>query len=253
MKFFIPSYNRLDRCRTVKYLNSIGIEKERIIVSTQNKKDFDAYTAKYGKIATILYREAHNCAGNRNTLVDYMDDGEVGLFFDDDLYSVQEYRFIEGSKYGKLFDLDRDGFDRFCNEGAKLIEDGASLVGLAWNSNVTNIYRALSAGKYIDQTKTISGAAMFVVNDDELRFDETLDCLDDTEICLRRMVNGDKVLRMNNYIMNKPQDTKEKGGCFDVYQSGKKIEVLKEMDKRFYPFAKHKKDWTGMQVKAGMR
>lgn len=253
MRFFIPSYRRADRCRTVRYLNSLGYSREQIHVSTQTEEDYRAYEAAYGSIAVVHYREAQNCAGNRNTLVGLMSEGEIGMFLDDDLYSLQRYVFSDGEKYGRLVDLDRDGLDALCSRAEEDIKSGVKLIGLAWNTNVMNIYRALSSGKAIDKTKTLSGASLFVINDDELMFDESLDCLDDTELCLRRIFNGDTVLRYNEYAMNKPQDTKEKGGCFDVYQSGKKIDVLKELDRRFYPLARHEKDWTGMRIRAGLR
>ena len=255
MKCLIPSYDRVDRCRTVEYLHSIGVPRGDIFIATQNERDRDAYTERHGDKARILYREAHNCAGNRNTLVQVLEEGEIALFLDDDLRSIQRYVMpTEGERYGHLEDMDGAAFYAMCAEAERIIEnEGAWLIGTAWNTNTVNIFRQMSKGKNWSWQKTLSGATLFAKNCDQLYFDETIDCLDDTEICLRYIQLGMSVLRVTAWVMNKPKDTTEKGGCYEVYQSGKKIDVLKEMDRRFYPLAKHKKDWTGMQVRSGLR
>lgn len=255
MKCLIPSYHRVDRCRTVDYLSRIGVKREEIFIATQTKEDYEAYKAKHSHKAQVLFREAHNCAGNRNTLLGVLEDGEIALFLDDDLRSVQRYVMpTAGEKFGHLEDMDKSAFDGMCEEAKHFIlKDGAYLVGTAWNTNTVNIFRALSQGKRLSWNKTLSGATMFVVNRPGLLFDETLDCLDDTDLCLKYIQSGKDILRVTDWVMNKPQDTTEVGGCFDVYQSGKKIAVLKELDRRYYPLAKHEKDWTGMRVRSGLQ
>lgn len=255
MKCLIPSYDRVGRCKTVEYLHSIGIPKEDIFIATQNERDCDAYTERHGDKAQILYREAHNCAGNRNTLVEVLEKGEIGLFLDDDLRSIQRYVMpSDGEKYGHLEDMDRAAFDAMCAEAERLVrDDGAWLVGTAWNTNEVLIYRQIAAGKNLSWNKTLSGATLFALHHDGLRFDEALPCLDDSDLCLRYISEGKDIVRVTEWVMNKPQDTTEKGGCFEVYQSGKKKDVLKELDRRYYPLAKHTKDWKAMQVRSGLK
>ncbi len=253
MKFLIPSYNRAEKCRTARYLHSLGYTRDQVHISTQNERDRDAYTREYGDIATVHYREAHNCAGNRNTLVDLLDDGEECLLMDDDVRSVYRYTPIAGRRYGKLVSLDREGFDELLDKCHGLIEDGVSLVGVYDNANTMNIHRNYADGRAVDYTRQIVGSFMYARKDGDLRFDETLPCLDDVELSLRLVFGGRKTARLNLYAANKPQDTKETGGCFEVYESGKKKEVLLELERRFYPLAVHKKDWTGMRLKGGIR
>lgn len=255
MKYLIPSYDRVGRCKTVEYLHSIGVPKDDIFIATQNERDRDAYTRKFGGLAQIIYRDAHNCAGNRNTLVGVLDEGEVGVFLDDDLRSIQRYVMpTGGEKYGHLEDMGLEELRLMCEEAERLIkEGGAWLVGTAWNSNVTLIYRALAQGKRLSWNKTLSGAVLFAVKHSGLVFDEALPCLDDFDLCLRYIAEGKNVVRVTDWIMNKPQDTTEAGGCYEVYQSGKKREVLMELDRRYYPLARHTKDWKSMRVRAGLK
>ena len=86
MKYLIPSYKRAGSVTTISYLRGIGIAPECIYVSTQTTEDRDKYQQLYGDDCTVVYREAHNCAGNRNTLVGLLEDGEEGLLLDDDMY-----------------------------------------------------------------------------------------------------------------------------------------------------------------------
>lgn len=255
MKCLIPSYDRVDRCKTVEYLHSIGVPRCDVFIATQNKNDRDAYTEMHGDKAHVLYREAHNCAGNRNTLVEVLDDGEIGLFLDDDLRSIQRYVMPGcGEKYGKLTDMGKKEFDAMCAEAERLVrEEGAWLVGTAWNTNEVLIYRQIASGKNLSWNKTLSGATLFALRHKGLRFDETLPCLDDYDICLRYISDGKDVVRVTEWVMNKPKDATEKGGCYEVYQSGKKKEVLKELDRRYYPLAKHTKDWSNMLVRSGLK
>lgn len=251
MKFLVPSYNRVDRCRTVNYLHKVGVEKELIFVATQNESDYEAYTAAYGGIATVIYREAHNCAGNRNTLVDVMEDGEIALFLDDDLYSVSAFEF--SGKYGKYVELDADGFRRFVDESVAFMEEhGADLYGVAMNTNSVLAYRNVTTAP-VKPTQMISGAVMFARKTPLLRFDETLPCLDDAEICLKHIEAGRKTFRDFRYAMNKPQDTKERGGCHEVYANGGRERVIRELEGRYYPMAKHSKDWTRIDLRSGLR
>lgn len=254
MRFLIPSYNRLERCTTVQYLHEVGVPKGEIYIATQTSQDYDGYSKKYGGIANVIYREAHNCAGQRNTLVGLMDYGETALFLDDDLRSIQKYVMPSSGGYGKPVNMDMSMLTDMCNEAEEFIDEGVTdIVGTAWNDNRQNLFRMMSSGKRLKKPSLLSGATMFVKKDEDLRFDETLDCLDDTELCLRYISEGRQTMMVVDWVMRKPKDTTEKGGCYDVYQSGKKTSVLKELDRRYYPMARHKKDWTGMRLAIGLR
>ena len=253
MRFLIPSYRRSEKCRTARYLHSLGYSREQIHIATQTEEDFRAYEATYGSVAVVHYREAQNCAGNRNTLVGLLEDGEECLLMDDDVRSVYRYEPVDGQRYGKLVSLDREGFDSLLAQCSDLLASGVSLVCIFDNANTMNVHRNWEKGAHVDYSRLAVGSFMYTRKESWLRFDETLPCNDDTELSLRLIFEGRKTARLNLYAANKPQDTKEGGGCFEVYQSGRKVEVLKELERRYYPLAAHKKDWTGMRLKAGLR
>lgn len=49
MVFCIPSYKRSEEQKTLTYLESMGVNKEKIYISTQSEEDYKKYLDKYGK------------------------------------------------------------------------------------------------------------------------------------------------------------------------------------------------------------
>lgn len=251
MKALIPSYKRPDSCKTALYLNSCGWPKEDIIIGTQTKEDFEAYTESYGDIATITYREAKNCAGNRNNLLEYVGHERVVLM-DDDIKRVWRYDLPEEG-HGIPTVLEGEELLKALETISKCMDiAGAKIAGTAMHTNFIFLEREMLKRGRWRKTSLLSG--MFMVMDaGERVFDESYDCIDDHEYCLRLLANGESTLRACWIVVDKPQDTTNKGGCYDMYQSGKKVEVLKRMEAEYGAIAKVKKDWTGMQLRAGLR
>lgn len=252
MKYLIPSYKRAGSVTTISYLRGIGIAPECIYVSTQTTEDRDKYQQLYGDDCTVVYREAHNCAGNRNTLVGLLEDGEEGLLLDDDVTGFQKYVIPEGEKYGKYYDLDRNGFDEMCRTAHEYMKK-AGLVGEAWSMNPLNLCRMLQKGKKAQRNKTQNGASLFVKKTEHLHFDETINCFDDIEISLRYIVNGIDTVRMLEYTPKKRADLKTEGGCKEVYENGGARKTLEELDRRYYPLARHNDAWDDMRIIRGLK
>ena len=92
--FGIASYQRAGEQRTLELLKRLGVPRNDIILSVQTESDHDAYK-KYESDATIIYREAHNAAGNRNNILDWLPRGEHLVMLDDD---ISEFCYLKGEK-----------------------------------------------------------------------------------------------------------------------------------------------------------
>lgn len=252
MRFLIPSFHRCGACTSAVYLHECGVPREQIIIGTQTEDDYEAYSYKYDRIATVTYREAHNCAGNRNNLLELAEKGEPVVLMDDDIRKMQRYD-VPKKGHGVATDLHGEGFARAVETLQRIKgKAGARIAGIASHSNGINLERMHRSGKKWETNKLLSG--MFIVVDGGHRlFDEGYDCLDDFELCLRTLQSGGKTLRANWLIASKPQDTTNRGGCRDVYDAGGKAKVLQRLEREYGGIAKAKKDGTGMQLRSGLR
>ena len=91
--FATASYKRAENQRTVAYLERLGIEKEKIIVTVQTEEDFKEYTRQGidKRVGRLIYREGKNVSDNRNTILDNIPIGEKVVIFDDDITAVSKW------------------------------------------------------------------------------------------------------------------------------------------------------------------
>lgn len=246
MKYLIPSYGRPNRQRTAKWLHSLGVTRESITISTQTEEDYRDYKRSVGDIAQVTFRKANNCAGNRNTLLSTLNENDIAMFLDDDIISIQRYDRAK-TGYGKLVNLDPKGLEDFCYEAESLLVKGFAAVGLQRTTNAVNIHR--QSAKKITRNCWQSGAALFVRKIHGVSFDERFDCLDDVEFTLKLISLGYDVAKLNSYATNKPQDTTEKGGCFEVYENGGRKKAIGTLCSMYSPLIRPNKNMTAVVMK----
>lgn len=252
MRYMIPSYHRCGGCTTARYLHECGVTKESIVIGTQTADDYESYTRAYGKIAEVMYKDASNCAGNRNNLLEYADIGETVVLMDDDIRKLQRFD-VPKTGHGIATDIHGKAIEETFGTLARIRKkSGASVAGIANHSNVVNLERLHRTGKKWETSRLLSGMVM-LIDGGKRQFDESYDCLDDFELCLRVIESGGTTLRANWIIASKPQDTTNVGGCKKVYESGGKRLVLERLEKRYGGIAKIKKNWSGMQLRSGLR
>ena len=72
--FGIASYNRVDRQPMLTKLHEMGFPATQILLATQTPEDYEKYSERYGKWATVLFRSASNCPQNKNTILEHLRD-----------------------------------------------------------------------------------------------------------------------------------------------------------------------------------
>lgn len=245
MKFLIPSYKRAGMAQSVDYLLDVGVDGGSIYIATQNEQDKKAYDECYGSLVNVVYREAHNCAGNRNTLAELIGD-EMAMFMDDDVF-----RFEKTDEIGVA--LDSEGIESMVEEiSAEMKRRGVYLAGMFNNQTPSGMKQRNKTNRAYSKNQIINGAAMIVRPNPEIRFDETLECYDDIEISLRHIQLGFGTLRSNRYRMCKRMDQQGVGGCAETYANGGQRRVIEELERRYYPMAKHSPEWKTMVVRRGL-
>lgn len=204
MVFCIPSYNRCDEQKTLDYLESLGISKDDIYISTQTEEDYKKYKEKYGERANIIFGKGTCVADNRNNILNNFKKGQKIVMLDDDLSFIgilKGEKMIPFEKH-ELFSFLNDAFN-YCIKSNALIWTGYP-VGNAY-------FMSLSISK-----KNFGvGCIMGIINSD-YRFNPKYKIKEDFEICLHTIKDGYNCIRFN-FIHAKGKH-KSKGGCENFWQ-----------------------------------
>ena len=235
MTFGIPSYKR-PKCRTVDTLLSAGIDGSDIYVSLQSKEEIEDYKKIHPNI-NYVYREADCAAGNRNTLLDFLEQRPVCLL-DDDIVSFSTFE-----KNGN--------FVRNTVLGLQKIEEtlqiakkyGCGLAGVAATSNgiVAREREPYSANVLLQGT-------VLIFTGNSIRFDDSFKMVEDYEICLRELYQGGRTIRNNYVCANKPKNGSNIGGMHERYASGELPFWIDYLAKN-YPIFNPNKTMTGGSIR----
>lgn len=103
----IPSYHRAGEVSSLDFLGD-AFSRDEIIIGTQCKEDYEAYTELYGERATVIYKEGHCCSDNRNNLLEYLSERGITecLQIDDDLKYIRtmDDRRLVGKDFRELIE-----------------------------------------------------------------------------------------------------------------------------------------------------
>lgn len=219
MRFYIPSYKRPNNVLTIAYLESVGVRHEDIFVATQTQEDFDAYTKTLKGRANVIFRPAHNVAGNRNTCILHARENGIGEFImmDDDIKSLMSFVPTRNTHINT-----RELFGEF----------------LAYMSNVKQRTNAQIIGMYpigndmfansqpVISKSILAGFFLYFTNVSNL-FDETFAIKEDFELCLRIFASGKNVVRMNRFWAKIALH--QQGGCHDDFAAGKSKQATERL------------------------
>lgn len=195
----IPSYKRAGNVKTFGLLAD-AFTKDEVILATQTKEDYEAYTALYSDKATIILREAHSCGESRNNLLDYCESNGVKelLFLDDDI------RHIRTMYDAKLIGDDFRKLMEKCFDIAR--ENNITLFGSYATDNKLSMKKTI--------TRNIIDGMLCGLMDTSVRYDITFTTKSDYELSLRLMSQGKKVARFNSFAP--AQVPRTKGGCEEL-------------------------------------
>ena len=212
MRIGIPSYQRVDKLHSLATLEKMGFTKNDIVISTQTSEDYEAYLRAFGDRAKVIYRKGTNDSMNRNTCLNYFDEGEDFLLIDDDIKEFCGLEQIGDKKMlypiktkEKLEQIARKQFD-FCQKHNSPL--------FAWYA----VENAFFMSNSIDLRNILVGTVFGVHNRADVRFNETYDLKGDFEISLRLIERGFNAVRFNGFVAK--ADHKSSGGCESARKAG---------------------------------
>lgn len=234
MLYGIASYKRPE-CKTVDTLLEAGVRNEDIVISTQTESDYSVYKRNFK--CDVIFAEKDSAAGNRNTILDYVD--RPVILLDDDINGF--YRFTDG-KWKK----DTAG-------GLESLEDlfntaeinKCCIYGVSANTN-----GIITRNRYEYDINTLLQGTVIGVLDKDVRFDERWKMVEDYELCLRMLRKKKTILRANYICAGKPKNGTNAGGLHERYASGQ-LKYWIEALERTYPEFKANKNKDGGQMRNG--
>lgn len=250
MRFLIPSYKRAGHATTIDLLAKFGLKSEEIIVSTQTKDDYKSYKDAYGAVASIVFGDATNLAGNANTALRQIKDGEIAAIMDDDIRGIQVYDQKEdGTARGRR--ARGDEFLSYIEETRRAMEDSGVNLCVAYpTENPLSMKSALKSGRIVKNR--LGSGWLILVRGGAVKFDETLDSCEDYDIQLNEICSGRDILRLN-FIgpITTPRSRKygeQQGGRGFYYEDNEHRKNILEVVSRYYPIAKTNAEKTKILI-----
>lgn len=212
MRIGIPSYKRLDKLHSIKTLKAMGYTKSDIVISTQTTEDYESYLRAFGNDAIVIYRAGSNDGMNRNTILDYFEEGEDFLLIDDD---IKEFCGLEqiGDKKMLYPIRSRERLEKIVAKQFAFCKKNNSPL-FAWYATENAFFMSNT----IDLRNILVGTVFGVSNRKDIRFNETYDLKGDFEISLRLIERGFNAVRFNGYVAK--ADHRSAGGCEDARKAG---------------------------------
>lgn len=246
MKFLIPSYHRADGQKTLDYLSKLGYGRTEIVISTQTQEDYRLYSEKFSSKATILYRKATNCPGNRNTLLGTLRIGERAVMIDDDVMRLDKLLCIADKKhpYGSFRALNkRASLDAEIAAGfAECDRVGAKTFGAYPVHNERAMYGNLCRGAKYSYDRLFIGCFMAIEFTGQF-FDEQYDTKEDYAYILTQLRQGLPIVRANSISPYASHFTK--GGCHEAWNSEKNLAAAIRLVDQFPEYVQHNRKKPG--------
>ena len=202
----IPSYNRLENQAAASYLHGLGFSKEDIVIFTQNKKDYKAYSKRFADIATIEYAEGNSVSENKNNVLRAYRGKNIVMISD----AVKSVQRLED---GKLVDIASKGeFDELVYE---CFRRAAKVDAKIWGVYPTN--NAYFMSDKVEDKNLVIGCFMGFSKKFDLLFDERFRVKEDYWLCCKVIHDGGNVVRFDNLCVNRSH--RIKGGCHEDWHS----------------------------------
>lgn len=202
MTIGIPSYKR-PNLKTISFLGN-AFDKSEIVIGTQTEYEYEQYSKLWGNIATVIFGSAKSAAGNRNNILDYVQENGTTeiLFLDDDISYVRTINDLKlkGAQFRELVER----CFSVCRKNNVILFGGYTCSNKLMMSNTA-------------KPNIIDGMLMGLL-DTSIRFDLNFTTKEDYELSLRLMSKGKMVVRFNSFAAQ--AESCSKGGCEDIRNGG---------------------------------
>lgn len=215
--YVIPSYNRATKQVTVKYLEGIGIKKDRIAVFVQTESDRKEYEETIGEKAQIYFRKANRVAEARNNVLSTLADECNLIMLDDDVKAIGELKqeaivkIDSGERMDELFTK--------CFNVCKKTK--TALFGVYPVYNPFFMERTISTKSPIN---TVFGFTKGFKN----KYDERYDTKEDAALCAKILSSGGSILRFN-FLAVDADHRKTKDGYIDDWHQEENVRCVKNL------------------------
>ncbi|MCD8206451.1 MAG: hypothetical protein LUD72_00785 [Bacteroidales bacterium] len=202
----IASYKRAENQRTLAYLESIGVPKERILMAVQTSEDYDSYRAEglESRVGKLLYSPAETAGENRNTILDAVKSGTRLVLMDDDIACVSR---LAGSRLESLNTVQK--FEHMVGDGFR--------TAAKYHTSVFGLYpihNAFYMGKQTRSRQVVIGTLMGVVVTG-MRFAQGMKTKEDYRFCCDTIRKYGNCVRLDYYACNAQHYTA--GGCEECW------------------------------------
>lgn len=217
-KIFIASKGRAGNSHIISEINELGIEYY-LFIEPNEISDYK----KYYNNAIIINIDYNNMGLPyvRNFMLNYAIQNNIELYWnlDDDvkLYSVINNKCIK-SNINILFEAEK----YFIND-LSIAQAGLEYMQFAWSAN-----KEFNINSYCDCVVAIKTELC-----KNLIFDEKALLKLDRDFSMQVIKNGYKTMKINSFAFSCPKNGSNKGGLFDIYQTGIEKENVNYMVKKW--------------------
>jgi len=214
-KIAIPSYKRPEQIKkwTLAYLDKCGIDPSSVYIFLSNADELQEYQESLGDVYNLVYEtDLHNLKEKHNFIVDYFDEGEHIVLFEDDIQHLVKKKTNRSQPF---YDL-----DQFIGLGfIQLYKTNCKIFGVTPTAN--GFYMANKYGKCF---KVIAGYFFGFINDKRIKVN--ISSKHDYERTILHHINFGGVVRFDMLGQASSSFTNP-GGLQSQYDSeARKIEEL---------------------------
>lgn len=226
MRVGIPSYRRLDKQHTLATLERLGYKRDDIVISTQTEEEYRQYYERYVERAHVIYAPGENDSQNRNTLIEFFDEGEKFILADDDIKAFCELNVVAGKNTLREIQSKRELEAVLARQFSFSAKHNSPI--FAWYPVDNPFFMKES----IDLRGLLVGTILGIENHHSQRFDPRFALKGDFEIGLRNIAEGKNAVRFNAYTA--VADHRSSGGCDEARKQGRNAALCTELI-RMYP------------------
>lgn len=221
----IPSFRRSTQLKTLAYLQTCGIPKDRIIVSVQDNIDLEKYAeAKIDTFCNLISCTGDCVSDNRNNILTYCEDKGIKrlIMLDDDISRIHILCGEGNSR--KQHNVGTD-IDNIMNR----------LFGYC-EKRQAKLFGGYPVSNEMMQSQKIRDRWIFIgtlmgFTDMSLRFDRDMRVKEDYELCLRLISQGQKSVRFD--FVSCSALHKSRGGCSNEWDTGQSEIASRTLIKKY--------------------
>lgn len=230
---FIPSKGRSQTCIFCHKLKSTNREFY-IFIYREDLKDYLRYFDKENLI--VVPETIRGITAKRQYMLDTARKKKIGWFWmvDDDINKFYKRPPVNNNKVKVNRTLDELSVTQFLNSGENFVK-------LLEKKDITTVFQiGFKKGAFglPDSPITVNTdiGEIHMLNAKRLKdidYDLNMIALEDTDLCVRNIINGNQNIKLNHFIFYAPKSGTGKGGLEKVYKESGKSKGVKQFQQKY--------------------